>query len=224
MWCMKTVSRIASIPLLLLMSTYSLAVTITFDDIENGFIGPNTYTEAGVTFTSGGGGLGYSGDPGQIHLDDFGTSFTQSVIITAGGRFTMESVDLAGEGPMLIYELVDPVDVTFVSGLYPADGVLVQGIRNGSVVAENWLSLHEISAYTFGAQYSNLDALEITAAVDYTGAEIDLLQAYPGHELIQLDCGEAAPCSHFDIDNVTLTLDAPTPPPCGRYRGPWKRR
>lgn len=223
MWCMKIISRIAIIPLLLLMSTYSLAVTITFDDIENGFIGPDTYTEAGVTFTSGG-GLGYYSSPGTIYLADFGTSFTKTVVVTANGPFTMQSVDFDGAESLLNYELVNPVDTTFVSGLYPADNVLIRGFRNGAVVAENWLSLHDLSTYTFGAQYSNLDSLEITADIDYTSAENDILQAYPDHQLIQLDCGEAAPCSSLDIDNVTLTLDAPTPPPCGRYRGPWKRR
>lgn len=196
--------------LLLLASLPCRAVTVTFDDIEHGIPSPDTsYTENGITITSGGGDLGHSETPGAVHLDDFGTSFTASIVVTAERRFTPKKVDLLINegGPMLSYELLDPDNPeNVIGGSYPPNNVLLRGFRNDVLIAETRVSTHELSTFYFDNDFRNLDSLEIAADVDFASAEADLQAAYPGYVLVRLDCGENAPCAHFDVDNLVLSL------------------
>lgn len=214
--------RIIISVLFLALSSGTLAVTVTFDDIESGFVADPVYTEDGITVTSGGGDLGYFGDEGTVHLNDFGTSFTSSIIVTTNSYFSAESVEILGAvETRLFYELADSSDPTgsgFVSGSIPTGNVLVRGYRGESLVAEDRFSSHDVTAYVFGEAFSAIDSLEIIAEVDTDAAVRAVTEAYPGYDLIYLDCGDNAPCAQFNVDSLTIDPDPasdPESPVCG---------
>lgn len=206
-----------------LLSMSSYAVTVTFDDIgpsisEN----PSTpYTEAGVTFTAPGGELGYDGTPGNIHLDDFGTPNANTVIVTTGSKFTPESIKIDGNEAIFIYQLFDPnaPDKDMIQGTVSAEGVLVRGFRGGKLVAEDRFSITEQPSYIFSSEFSKIDALEIVANVDREALEATIQAQYPNYVIMDITCEPDAPCSHFNIDSISINT-APKKPKCPRGKKP----
>lgn len=181
-----------------LFSAASYAVTITFDNIGPA-ISDDSYTEAGVTFSSFEGNLGYKYVPGSaIHLDDAGV-FARSVTITTGAKFTPESVAFEGNG-FAVYGFI--VGGAQIKNLF--DGVLVRGFRGNALVAEDRFWGGDVFTYEFDQTFSNIDALEIAADVDVSEFMGSIGESYPGevpnHEL---GC-HWPPCVHFDITSIDI--------------------
>lgn len=193
--------------LALTASISSHAATVTFDAISHADEWGTSYVEAGISFNSMGGDLGYYGAPGVIHLDDFGTALTSGVIVTTGSTFTPESVNLIGFREVTLnYVVFDPIDpdATWTEGTVVTTGVLVRGYRGSEVVAEDRLSAPVQSNYVFGSGFSKIDALEIIADVDMESPVAMLEQEYPGYVIAALDCDDEAPCSHFEVDSISI--------------------
>lgn len=176
------------------------AATMTFDNLPSG-IGGTTWTENGITARSlFGGEIASFTNPGQAHLDDSGTSHAHSIAFTMGSRFNAKSF------------LIQPLGFNFTGCAVVGSGcassfanVQVQGFRNGSLVALTRFDMgtgRSPSTFTFGSAFSGLNRL----VIGFTP-----FSALPASILNNCD----APCSHFDIDNVTLAavpLPAALPP------------
>jgi hypothetical protein len=174
------------------------AATMTFSNIN---LDPTarTYSEDGI-FASGNGTLGIYA-AGALHFDDGGSSAPSKVSFTMASHFNAVSF------------LLDPVNFalnlcssTLSSCTSPTyANVLVQGYRDGALVSN---LLFDMGAspdpYTvaLGNLFNNLSALVI--GIPYPN--LALFEPLPAGSGI-VPC---APCSHFNIDNVTL---APVPLP-----------
>jgi hypothetical protein len=172
------------------------ATTITFDmlpdegQIYSGGLAGNTYTENGITVTSGTGLLASHALSGAAHIDDSGTPFTSDVTFTMATPFDATGFSLLSRG----YALFAPPPQLL-------DNVFVTGLRGGSVVAStSFAMLDTVGAVqnillddTFGL----LDALRVELAYVYDAADCD------------------APCAHFDLTSATLVPIAPVPVPAG---------
>jgi|GEM_PF-3407095 len=204
----------------LILSLSSHAVTITFDDIQPvNYEDPIPYVEAGITFNAPGGSLGYDGTPGTIHLDDFGTSNASTVIVTTGSKFTPEALKVGGYAVTFSYELLDPNapdEETIVGSVY-VEGVLVRGFRGNTLVTEDRFSVIEQPNYVFNSAFSKIDALEIVADVDVEAVEAMIQGQYLDHVITRLECDLDAPCSHFNIDSITINT-SPKKPQCPRIK------
>ncbi|MEH6404706.1 MAG: hypothetical protein V7750_15115 [Sneathiella sp.] len=71
----------------------------------------------------------------------------------------------------------------------PFNNVYVQGWRGGSLVASDEFWMGDFNTYLFGDLFSNLDKLIIGVQLPVPFSK----------------CFFEAPCTHFNIDNVTLT-------------------
>jgi hypothetical protein len=195
----------------LLSAASSHAVTITFDDV-----GPaeseDPYIEAGVTFTSLGGNLGYVYDPGSaIRLDDAGL-LAKSVLITTGSKFTPKSVTFEGNG-FAVYGFM--IGDAQIKNLF--DGILVRGFRGNALVAEDRFWGGDVFTYEFDQTFSNIDALEIAADVDVSDFMEYIAERYPdevpNHEL---GC-HFPPCVSFDITSIDINT-SPKKATCPRAK------
>jgi len=175
------------------------ASTMTFDNLTDPFA--TSYTEAGITAT-GNGDMGmYS--TGTVHIDDGGTSAPSSVTFTmAAGAFNAVSFDILPLG--FSFEYCDPSGAC----TYPSfANVQVQGFNGISLVSSLIFDMGQgLQPYTvaLGSVFSNLSSLTISIL-------------YPTWAFQNLPQGATAwcdsPCSHFEIDNVTLNAVTPAPVP-----------
>lgn len=188
----------------------AFAVTLEFDDAQSGpgpFQDPGTFFESGFTVN------GYYFDtPGMIHLDDTGP-FSDSIDITGPKRFHAFKLRIQGMQIPTWY-MIDDAANTLEYIVYP--NVLVQGVRDGSVVAETRFTANNGELrYNLSSEFRHLDSLIISARgpddpalVNYFSAfEANLDALYPG---LPYERGCNDPCSHFDVDSVEVT---PTPIP-----------
>jgi len=197
--------------LVLLHGISASALTVTFDDIQPAIkpipAYPDTYTENGVTASSPA-GLGYWSRVGAIHLDDSGTGIASTVGFTTGGLFNPVSFDIFALGTTVFSDILNLVDGTETTVLgIPYDDVRILGLRNGEQVAEERFSSAAFSTYFFNPhEFLDIDKLIISAVYPessfFESMQSDLQVQYPDY-LVEVGCF-GGPCSHFDIDNLTL--------------------
>lgn len=182
-----------------LATTQAQAATMTFNSLTDPIA--TSYSENGITAT-GNGHMGmYSS--GNLHIDDGGTSAPSRVTFTmAAGAFTALSFDIRPIGFYLEY--ADP------DGNLSAPGwanVQVQGFSGIDLVSSLMFDMGKGQTpytVTLGSVFSNLTALAISIVYpDW------LLQNLPKDAYAWCD----SPCSHFEIDNVTLTAVTPAAVP-----------
>ncbi len=176
------------------------AATMTFSDIYSDPLA-KTYAEDGIT-VSGNGFLGIENGKGGMHLDDAGTSAPSKASFTMAKNFNAVSF------------LLDPVgfDLLVCSGSSGCAAptfinVLVQGFRGTTLVSNLTFDMGaSLDPYlvTLGSAFSDISSLLI--GVIYPN--VASYKALPGVTTVY----PCAPCSHFNIDNVTL---APVPLPAG---------
>lgn len=184
------------------------ANVMTFSDILNGD-GQNTYSEDGILATGSGGGVGVFFYPEAAHLDDGGSGFARFITFTMATRFDALSFDIKSNGfdNWLALEDSDGNTVFFENNI-PFENVLVQGFRGGSLVASDAFNMLDFSTYVFSG-FLGIDALTIGFTSRPTASDFAYLipGGTPGFE-----CD--SPCSHFDVDNVTLQ---PVPLPAAAF-------
>ena len=162
------------------------AATMTFNDV-NLDPGAHTYSENGI-LASGNGELG-TNSVGSIHFDDGGTSAPSMVRFTTGARFDAVGFDLDPVG--FLFHKCNPV--TRVCKNKTFNNVLLQGFDGDNLVSSWLFSMgtgkdpHEV---LLDETFKNLTAFMISVA----------LPKRPFNYF--MDC--AAPCSHFQIDNLKL--------------------
>jgi hypothetical protein len=174
------------------------SATMTFSGINLDPLA-RTYSEDGI-FASGNGYLGvYAAS--ALHFDDGGTAAPSKVSFTMASHFNAVSF------------LLDPVNFDFrictsaISSCAASTyvNVLVQGFRDGALVSNLMFNMGPSpDPYTvaLGSVFNDLSSLVI--GILYPS----LAQFQPLPAGSRID--PCAPCSHFNIDNVTL---APVPLP-----------
>jgi len=191
------------------------AMTMTFDNLhEASPVGANSYSEAGITVSSLG-DLGYSSEPGALHLDDSGSSIASSVTFTTGAIFDAVSFDIMGSGESsLYYDLFNIVDFSELSASNIAyDNVLVEGYVGGNLVGEDRFYMNDESTYLFSSDFLGIDALVVRALLpDFSAIENSLMASFPDYIVNRLDCTDL-PCAHFNIDNIELRSVSAVPLP-----------
>lgn len=175
------------------------AATMTFTNVNLDPLA-NTYSEDGI-LVSGNGDLGI-GAGSALHFDDGGTSSPSTVAFSMATHFNAVSF------------LPDPVNFDFLvrlddgSYLQPTYlNALVQGFRGAALVSNRTFDMGAApDAFTvnLGTMFNNLTSLVIGILLPDFAA----YQAMPGVARAET----CAPCSHFNVDNVTL---APVPLPAG---------
>lgn len=181
----------------LLWTSSAYANLMSFDGLPGH--SNSVWIEDGISASVSGGDLAYYAVPGQAHLDDLGTPFGSRVGFTMSSRFNANSFDLrpiAFEYFLDIDGNVNPIEYSNVS---------LFGLRGGLVVASDVFNMRGVDyLYNFSSAFSNLDELVVKILSPYMGP-VDLGAGIFGNYFCN------APCSHFDIDNVSLSA-VPLPP------------
>lgn len=192
----RTFGNATALVALLICTGTVEAATMTFGALPDEGALATSYTENGITATSGSGTLGWYTAPGFAHVDDSGTGFTSDITFTTGGTFDATSFTLTSLG----YNFMGTASTV-------TDNILVSGLVGGSLVASASYSLSGVAGavqtFLLGSAFSALDAFTISLL-------------YPSNAP-----GCDAPCGHFDLDSVTLaTGPAPVPlPPAAPLMG-----
>ena len=176
------------------------AATMTFDNLTDPFA--TSYSENGISAT-GDGDMGmYS--TGSVHIDDGGTSAPSQVNFTmAAGAFDAISFDLRPIGSYLA--LCDDDTGICTNPRFP--NVRVDGFSGMDLVSSLIFDMGEGSSpYTVALESVFKNLTSLTISIVYP---IALLQNPPAGMSSWCD----NPCSHFDIDNVTLNAVTPAPVP-----------
>ena len=92
------------------------AATMTFSSLPDEGALLTSYTENGITATSGSGTLGWYTSPGAAHVDDSGTGFTDDITFTTGGVFDAANFSLTSLGFNILGPQTPPSDTIFVTG------------------------------------------------------------------------------------------------------------
>lgn len=196
-------SRIAACllaaPLAAVLASQAPAATMTFDNLIDPFA--TSYTENGITATADGDMGMYS--TGSLHIDDGGTSAPSMARFTMGaGAFDAISFDIRPIGFYLEY--TDPAGNL---SLPTWANVQVQGFSGINLVSSLMFDMGKGQTpytVTLGSVFSNLTALTISIVFpDW------IYKNLPPDADVYCD----NPCSHFEIDNVTLTAVTPAPVP-----------
>jgi hypothetical protein len=183
-----------------LCASSASAATMTFDNLydyaNNAVYLGSTYTESGITVT-GNGALGYF-DRYAVHMDDFYAPSPSRLTFTMGSRFNAMSM-VVSQGDFFYWQCAPGSPCTMPT----YQNVMIQGYRTGSIVSTLLLdsSLLPFGPLTLGGAFANLDSLSIEVYLP-AAMTTGLPAGYTW------DCG--FPCSHFEVDNVTL---APVPLP-----------
>lgn len=182
---MRVIANFLATALIVLLAAPASATVMTFKDLLPVSTDNGDYRENGITASSAG-ELGYFDLPGAAHLDDSGTSIAKFVSFTMSSRFSAIGFDIL------------PLGTEFCaaggSGACndPYENVLIQGFRDGALVAEDaFFGGESPSTYLFSSDYLNLDQLIIGALL-------------PNTAVIGGFC-DGLPCGHFNIDNVELS-------------------
>ncbi|MSO54628.1 MAG: hypothetical protein EXQ90_05830 [Rhodospirillales bacterium] len=185
------------------------AAVMSFSGIGDGCPGiPNDpYTESGITARGTSDGLSSWTRPGSAHLDTGGSTCPSGVEFTTGGLFDAISAE--------IFPLT-PTAYCSEAGTEcsdPYENVLWQGFVGGVVVASDQFWMGDgPSTYAFGDAFRGLDKLVVRILL-------------PNVATVGGWCFDS-PCSHFDLDNVTLALlpapmISPMRPPAGAVSIVW---
>lgn len=192
--------RVSAFLLAASLATSSLpaqAATMTFDNLTDPFA--TSYSENGITAT-GDGDMGmYS--TGSVHIDDGGTSAPSQVTFTmAAGAFDAVSFDLRPIGFYLEY--TDPAGNLSMPSWA---NVQVQGFSGINLVSSLTFDMGQTpTTITLNSMFRNLTSLTIGILFpDW------IYQNLPANASVYCD----SPCSHFEIDNVTLNAVNPAPVP-----------
>jgi hypothetical protein len=190
---------LASATLVALSTSATNAVVLTFDGVPNGEIGcppnPTSIVESGFTISNC---PGWFIEPGEIHLDDGGSSFQDSVGFSSSRPFDAISVAIQGLGSSFLDLDSDE--------LVPYDNVLFEGFQDGTLVASQSystfsLDVLQIDAVLFGSDFALLDLLIIRQVLP--GAD-DFLR-FPNAECFD------SPCAHVSLKEITVS-PIPLPP------------
>jgi hypothetical protein len=210
------------VSVLMMCATPAFGLMLNFDGVpgeeSRHLEGAGVFTESGFTTE----GFSYM-TTGAIHLDDTGP-YRHNAIISGSKRFDALSLSLLGYEYSSWYEIFDPTTGEYLSGIHPVWGfpmqvtehfvhpnVLVQGVRDSSIVAEARFSAAPGAAnYTLSPDFNRLDSLIVTAASPddpglasfFLEAEASLALLYPGM-VFQRDC-DWSPCSHFEFDGLEV--------------------
>jgi hypothetical protein len=216
--------------IVMMCATPAFGLMLNFDGVpgeENRHLeGAGVFAESGFTTE----GFSYM-TTGAIHLNDTGP-YRHNAIISGSKRFDALSLSLIGYEYSSWYYVIDPTTGEYLSEIDPVWGipredlahfvhpnVLVQGVRDSSIVAEARFSAAPGAAnYTLSPDFNRLDSLIVTAASPddpglasfFLEAEASLALLYPGM-VFQRDC-DFSPCSQFDFDGLEVH---PTPIPGG---------
>jgi len=173
------------------------ASTMTFNDIHGGFQYVENGIVAKVRETIIGVGFAPHGVDDTLHLDDSATSWPSSVSFAMVGTslFNAVSFDVLPAGYRVYVN-----DHGAEMHIPPWENVLVRGFRGNELVAEDAFAMGtQPFTYLFNSSFASISQLTIgftpTAQFFSNGYFCD------------------APCSHFNIDNVTLVGVAPVPIP-----------
>ena len=206
---MNAMKKMLTSLLMVACPTLASSAVMNFEGIGNDQ-SSSTYFEDGITAFSGS-GLAGIGDVEAAHLDDGGTGFAGRINFSMAQRFDAISFDLrsAGFHTWLAFDngeeyFEPPTSVTY-------DNVLIEGFRSNTRVKEYIFDMGASSG-TFSTYvldgFTNLDKLSIgftalPTADDFTP---------PSGFTTVFTCD--SPCSHYNLDNVQLTLSSsPTPIP-----------
>ncbi|USG61470.1 VPLPA-CTERM sorting domain-containing protein [Sneathiella marina] len=185
--------RILAFILCMLPFGASAASVMTFTDLGYEFGGTPTYVEDGITATTSGLALGSHHNPGTAHMDDRATAFASEIVFTMAGRFDAYSFDffpiLGGAG---LYKCdIGPSNCNTIE----YQDVKLSGERDGIAVATTLFSSGDLpNTYELGSAFSNLDKFTIS-----------LLSAIEGEIGDKYFGCLSITCTHWDIDNVTLS-------------------
>jgi hypothetical protein len=184
-----------------------LANTVSFADLPSdyGFLPPDSfYTEDGITVH---GGINFPhGHPETVHMDDVGASLVSGgdiVTVTAGGGFNPVSFDILPYTYSSHGYIHNDESGSYQLIRLSFDNILVQGFQNEILIAEDTFNVYDFSTYSFDSNFTDLDALKIEVLFPSETFIKNLMEEdYPGYEFDWATCD---PCTHFDIDNITLT-------------------
>ena len=167
------------------------ASTMTFSGLSS--LGEsNQFVEDGIVATANSfSQIGSFTTPNSAHMNSSGTGFPQLLRFTIPGTsFNATSFDIIPYNEVFSFVLPDG---TIVPGTY--ENVRVRGFRDTTLVAEQTFFMGTLpSTYYFGSDFTALTSLVIFA----------LEPQLPRGSFI---CANS-PCSHFNIDNVTLNVSA----------------
>ncbi len=176
------------------------SATMTFVNV-NDVDASRTYSEDGIVATTNYGFLGAYAN-GAIHFDDGGTAAPGAVRFSMASNFDAISFLL---DPIRFNFFVEFEDRTY---LYPTYlNVLVQGFREGALVSNltfNMGSSPDPYLVNLTGAFNNISSLVIGILTP----DLNYYKSLPNVRYTDF----CVPCSHFNIDNVTL---APVPVPAG---------
>jgi hypothetical protein len=187
-----------SVPLLagLFAGATASASTMTFSGLPLPPTTPlTTYSENGITAT-GNSFIDAFGMPQSAHLDDGGTGLASMIAFTlsGGGLFNTVSFDLSSAG-FNYHVCPDNTLQNCITQTYA--NVQLTGYRNGSLVASTLFDMSLSNGLISpGSLFRNLDTFIIGfGPFPFEGTLANGNVA---------ECTDT-PCSHYDIDNVTLS-------------------
>jgi hypothetical protein len=202
---------LAAIVAMCISPAYALVLTLDgvpswldYEDGNNGNFGESGFQMAGWSYTN----------DGMIHVVDSTVApWNSSVVLSGSGRFDVSSLNIVGHGSLLYYEVLEPTNFFFLDLIdqvaYP--NVLVEGIRDGEVVAETRFYADESYTHTLSQDFKRLDSLFISAVGPFDPAvsgylaefEAGLESLYPG-STFRRDCFDF-PCGQFDLDAIEVS-------------------
>ena len=193
---LRTISLAAGLSALAIPA---LSATMTFSDLN---LDPfaHTYAEDGM-LASGNGDMGLY-NPSALHIDDSGTTAPSRVSFSMASNFDAVSFLL---DPVAFHFAVFHDDRTITQPTYL--NVLVEGFRDGGLVSSMMMDMGaspDPYLVSLGGLFSNLSSL----AISILDPDYAFYRSQPG----VVFAGGCAPCSHFNVDNVTLS---PVPLPAG---------
>ena len=163
------------------------AATMNFDALPDEGAQLTTYTENGITANALGGVLGFFNNPGFAHIDDSGTGFAFGADFTMAGLFDAVGFSLVSFG-FNFFERPGPL----------SDNLFVSGYLGDTQVGSASFALGDAfsaQSFTLGSAFAGIDRLRIELLYPISEAYCD------------------APCSHFDLDSVTLNAVGIAPVP-----------
>lgn len=157
-----------------------------------------SYSEDGIHADGGGGRIGPFFLPGTAHMDDAASGYASVIRFTMDREFNAVSFDIFPTG----FNYLVCTDGGAVCSAASYANIQVSGFSNGSLVAQSVFEMFG-GRFTLDSAFQNIDSFVIGVRnPPFTGTLPDGSEAF---------CWDY-PCSHFDIDNVTL---APVPLPSG---------
>ena len=184
--------RVLAVIFVLFVTTESVgAATMTFTGLSSSGGSGGPFIEDGITAQGNIFGVGSFDTVDTAHMDTGGAPFPSAITFTMDRAFHAVSFDILPL-PSFLCSTASPT----VCGL-EHDNVVVQGFDDGGLVASDsfWMG-DSANTYLFSSAFRNLTSLRISIVLP------------PIDDTVF--CADN-PCSHMNIDNVTLTA-VPLPP------------